>query len=152
MNRLKQGEWFIISPILDGDKAMYNDGEISSPAEINKPIKKDLKTLAKCWNGQNKILDGQIVDGAGFVIMDAISENSPHRDSYSGRLATEINIESLRIQALNLKHIRILPIHHIGDDPSVIPKKLEEIKALGFSGIQVIRDLPFGELNPIIYT
>ena len=152
MNRLKQDEWFIISPIFTGNRVKYCNGKFISQVKVNKPIKKDLRTLSKCWGNPNKVLDGQIVDGSKFIIWDAISKDSPYKDSFHNRLETDINIESYRIQELKLKHIRILPIHYIGNNPNVIPKKLIEIKKLGFSGIQIIRDLPFGELNPIIYT
>lgn len=156
MNKLNQGEFFIISPILDGYQAIYTGGKLSYHKEIDKteikPIKNDLKTLSKCWGDNGKTLDGKIVDGTGFIIYDAVTDNTSRQERYSDRLANEINIESYRIQALNLKHIRILPIHYIGNDQSKIPEYLNRAKELGFKGIQIIRDEAFGELNPIICT
>lgn len=144
MNNIK---WFIVTPTMENDGITYRDGKfVNDNGEVfpAQEIQNDMKVLEKYF-GKPKIVNG-IIDDSNFIIYDAANAEQPTSSSYRKRLKFVCKI-SCAIDILGLENIQTLPIYYIGSDQNEIPKCLDYAKKNGYSGVTILRDLPFGEIN-----
>lgn len=140
-------EWFIITPTMDNDGITYKDGKFLNREQEVFPLKEiqnDMQVLEKYF-GNPKIING-VLDESNFIIYDAANAEQPTSTSYKKRLKFVLKI-SCAIDILGLENIQTLPIYYIGSDKNEIPKYLEYAKQNGYSGVTILRDLPFGEIS-----
>lgn len=171
--KLKKNEWICLPLKLNGIRTSFLSGEFRSRQNKlmygYNHILEDIKALGI----DHMFVDGELIrknfnnisDNENFrlttsivnsdleektniemVIFDITTKEDfakgESKDTFKTRLNLLIELQN-KIQALGLKHIRIMPIYYTGTDHSQIQKYLDYVDSLGYEGLMCIRDMPY---------
>lgn len=141
--------YFIITPSINGEGIVYKNRHIISECNNTdiQAIKQALKEVEKLCGSTSKVIEG-LVNNNTFVIRDvAIVQDAITMKSFIRRIDKYISRMSLAIETLGLPNIETLQIYYKGNDESEIPKWLEYAQSQGYKGIEILKDVPFGEVE-----